>query len=122
MFSRKFCAVSLSLLALSFNCASKTNAAASVAGVFNIVLGSLSSAAGLTGILFGPTLSEKADPYGLSSTLTSIGGVLLIVGIASIFNGVTANSTKQNTLDIKQLNELDIKKLNERLDKLEKNR
>ena len=121
MFNKKLCAASLSFLALSFNCVSKTNAAVSAAGVFNIVLGSLASAAGLTGILLGSTPTGTTDPYGLRA-LTPMGGVLLMVGIASILNGVTANNTKQNTLDIKQLNDLDIKKLNERLDKLEKNR
>ena len=121
MFNKKLCAVSLSLLALSFNCASKTNAAASAAGVFNIVLGSLASAAGLTGILLGSTPTGTTDPYGLRA-LTPFGGALLVAGVANILNGITANNTKQNTLDIKQLNDLDIKKLNERLDKLEKNR
>ncbi|MBR0184237.1 MAG: hypothetical protein IJQ10_03695 [Clostridia bacterium] len=110
MFAKKFCAASLSFLALSFNCAPKTNAAVSCIGVFNIIAGSLASAAGLTGIVLGSTPSGTTDPYGLRA-LIPFGGTLLVAGIANILNGVTANNTKQNTLDIK--------KLNERLEKLE---
>jgi hypothetical protein len=110
MFAKKFCAASLSFLALSFSCAPKTNAAVSGIGVFNIIAGSLASAAGLMGILLGSTPSGTTDPYGLRA-LTPFGGALLVAGVANILNGITANNTKQNTLDIK--------KLNERLEKLE---
>ena len=115
MFAKKFCAASLSFLALSFSCAPKTNAAISGIGVFNIIAGSLGCLSSAANIVLGSLLmageenNEATKAEGLRTIL--FGAIPLLPSIACILNGVTANDTKQNTLDIK--------KLNERLEKLE---
>ena len=115
MFAKKFCAASLSFLALSFSCAPKTNAAVSGIGVFNIIAGSLGCLVSVSSIVLGSILMEGEEANnatkkeGLRTIL--LGAIPLLPSIACILNGVTANDTKQNSVDIKELNE--------RLDKLE---
>ena len=129
-FGKKFCAASLSFLALSFNCAPKTNAASSL-GILNIISGALGCALGVTGIAFGTFGLVKAnggnDLIKANSgnddeqdkihnmLLCMIGGALLIPGVANICSGLAANNKKKN---INELND-ELKKVRERLDKLE---
>ena len=118
MFGKKFCAASLSFLALSVQCAPKTNAAVSGIGVFNIIAGSLGCLSSAANIILGSLLmaGEEVNDATKAEGLRTIlfGSMTSLPSIACILNGVTANGTKQNSIDIKELNE--------RLEKLEKNR
>ena len=120
MFGKKFCAASLSFLALSFNCAHKTNAAVSGVGVFNITAGSLECVVGATSAILGvlclnlhedQDICEDQDKAQVENVkfmgkfLLGSGCAFIIPGIANILSGVSANDTKQNAIDIEKLNE-----------------
>lgn len=120
VFGKKFCAASLSLLALSFNLTPKVSGM----DIFKIVSGVLGCACGAAGAACGTFGIVKASGENKDKDddrdkthnilLCVIGGALIIPGVTNIWDGVTANSTKK---DIKKLSD-ELKTTNEKLDNL----